>query len=35
MTDVRQVPYIKQLAEVMKRRGVELPFLSMGYELVV
>ncbi|MBP9763089.1 arginine--tRNA ligase [Patescibacteria group bacterium] len=34
MTDVRQVPYIKQLAEVMKRRGITLPFLSMGYELV-
>lgn len=34
MIDVRQVPYMRQLAEVMKRRGSTVPFLSMGYELV-
>jgi arginyl-tRNA synthetase len=34
LTDVRQVPYVRQLAEVMKRRGCIKPLLSLGHELV-
>ncbi len=34
LVDVRQVPYVKQLAEVMRRRKTALPIESFGYELV-
>lgn len=34
LTDVRQVPYVRQLAEVMKRRGLTKPILPLGHELV-
>lgn len=34
LTDVRQVPYVRQLAEVMKRRGSTKPLLPLGHELV-
>lgn len=34
VVDVRQVPYFKQLNEVMQRRGFPVPIESFGYELV-
>lgn len=32
--DVRQVPYVRQLAEVMRRRNLPVPIEPLGYELV-
>lgn len=34
MIDIRQVPYIQQLAEVMRRRGFPIPLEPLGFELV-
>ncbi len=34
VVDVRQVPYFRQLNEVMQRRGFPVPIESFGYELV-